>query len=64
MTQKQVLKVAAVQFNISWLNKKANLSKLDDMLQQLSSVDLLLLPETFSTGFSIDVDDCEEQAGG
>lgn len=64
MTDKKTLTVAAVQFEISWLDKEDNLNKLDNLLQNLSQVDLLLLPETFSTGFSIDVPDCEEKIEG
>jgi predicted amidohydrolase len=51
------LKVAAVQYDIQWLNKKANFQTLEKMLKQYfetnKTVDLLLLPETFSTGFCI-----------
>ncbi len=56
------LKVAAVQFDINWLDKQKNISQLKSMLQDLPQVDLLLLPETFSTGFSINVEGCEEDA--
>ncbi|TQV82941.1 amidohydrolase [Aliikangiella coralliicola] len=58
------LKVAAVQYDIDWLDKESNIQKLDSLLKNLPSVDLLLLPETFSTGFSIDVQGCEEPSGG
>ena len=64
MTTKSTLTVAAIQFDINWLDKQANLNKLESILLQLSPVDLLVLPETFSTGFSIDVDGCEEKAEG
>ncbi len=50
--------VAAVQYDIQWLDKQANFTTLENMLGEFfmdnKSVDLLLLPETFSTGFYID----------
>lgn len=52
------LKVAAVQYDIQWLDKKVNFEMLEKMIRDFFSnngaVDLLLLPETFSTGFCID----------
>ena len=49
------LTVAAIQYDISWLDKPANFSTLERMASDLFSdrqdIDLLLLPETFSTGF-------------
>jgi len=53
------LKIAAVQYDIQWLDKSANLAKLETMVRHFfaddhNAVDLLLLPETFSTGFCID----------
>ena len=48
------LKVAAVQYNIDWLEQQSNFNFLEEMFEEFSiresSVDLLLLPETFSTG--------------
>ncbi len=61
------IKVAAIQFDIAWLNKAKNLQKLDALINQNvtpSSIDLLLLPETFSTGFSIRESGCEEPEQG
>ncbi len=52
------LTLAAVQYDIHWLAKQANFAKLESMIQEFFSshaaVDLLLLPETFSTGFCTD----------
>ncbi len=54
---KKTLKVAAVQFDIQWLDKTANLAALEQIIADFfvdnKTVDLLLLPETFSTGFCI-----------
>ncbi len=63
-----MLKVAAVQLNINWLDKQANLHHLDQILadEQLKTqnIDLILLPETFSTGFCIDNVQIEEAESG
>ncbi|TDF39273.1 amidohydrolase [Alteromonadaceae bacterium M269] len=56
----KTLTVAAVQYDISWLDKQQNLDTLSQHLDALTNVDLVLLPETFSTGFAIDHDGCEE----
>jgi len=52
------LTIAALQYDIQWLDKKANFDLLEKMIrdffQKNNTVDLLLLPETFSTGFCLD----------
>lgn len=51
------LTVAAVQCDIQWLDKQANFAQLETIIGDFfvghKSVDLLLLPETFSTGFCV-----------
>jgi predicted amidohydrolase len=59
----RTLTIAAVQFDIAWLDKKHNLEVLSQQLKGLEQVDLILLPETFSTGFAIDIEGCEEPEG-
>lgn len=62
------LAIAAVQYNIHWLDKKANLNHLEQLIadhfNENDAVDLLLLPETFSTGFCINRDDVQEPEDG
>ena len=62
------LKIAAVQYDIQWLDKKANFDHLEIMLREFfldnSAVDLLLLPETFSTGFCTQDTSVQQQEGG
>lgn len=48
------LKVALIQHDITWLDVDANLSHLAATLDTLGSVDLILLAETFATGFAVD----------
>lgn len=61
----KTLTIAAVQMAIVWLDKQRNLATIEKRIAGLVNVDLVLLPETFSTGFTIDIDGCEEpQSGG
>lgn len=52
------MKVALYQMNIVWENKDENLKKLEDVLCTFGKrkVDLLLMPETSLTGFSMNTD--------
>jgi predicted amidohydrolase len=50
----QDLKVTFVQTEQFWKDKSANLSNYDDLLEQIESTDLILLPEMFHTGFCMD----------
>ena len=47
------LKVALIQTNIKWLDISANLAALEQQLSDCKAVDLILLPETFATGFAM-----------
>jgi len=47
------LSVVLVQTNIKWLDISANLEALAQQLQDCKTVDLVLLPETFATGFAM-----------
>jgi predicted amidohydrolase len=56
----QDLKIALVQANQIWENKTANISNYTNLLQNVSDIDLILLPEMFHTGFSMRVDSLAE----
>lgn len=58
-----VLNVALVQSDIAWLSPKESLTQLSEQLANTASVDLVILPETFATGFAINLD-CAEQSKG
>lgn len=45
--------VAAIQFDIAWEQPEINLNRLDEILSQLTEVDLIILPEMFTTGFTM-----------
>ncbi|KAA6309949.1 (R)-stereoselective amidase, partial [termite gut metagenome] len=50
-----LLKISVVQTDIVWEDKQANLRYLCEKLNQLSGkTDLVVLPEMFSTGFSME----------
>lgn len=61
----QNLKVALIQNNILWKDKTGNLSLFEKQIQEInSSVDLILLPETFNTGFCLDALELAEPMDG
>jgi predicted amidohydrolase len=47
------LLTAAVQFDISWENPEENYAKIDALLKHIEKADLIILPEMFTTGFSM-----------
>jgi len=49
----QDLEVALVQANQVWENKQENLNHFSAILENIGQVDLILLPEMFHTGFSM-----------
>lgn len=60
----QDLKVAIIQADQVWEDKLANREHFKSLVNQLQSqVDLIILPEMFDTGFSMDTDLAEEWAG-
>lgn len=53
-----MIRLALVQFDIAWQNVEENIRRIKHLLQnpQLQPFDLLILPETWPTGFSMDPD--------
>ena len=50
------LRVSILQTDIAWENKQDNLRRLREKLEILrGAAEIVVLPETFSTGFSNDV---------
>lgn len=60
---KELLKISLVEFDIEWENPQANLEFLDDLLEKDNS-DLIILPEMFSTGFSMNAKQIAEKPYG
>lgn len=49
------MKISIVQTSLVWENKSQNLSNLDRLISPLlNSTDIVILPEMFNTGFSVD----------
>lgn len=59
------MRISLLQTNIVWEDKKANLQKLESYLQQISDqTDLVVVPEMFSTGFSMNSSTLAESNNG
>jgi len=62
MSTENELHIAAVQFDIAWLDAKENFKRIEYLLNQHSfeQTELLLLPETFSSGFAVETPESGE----
>lgn len=59
------LYITLVQYDIVWENKEQNLKKLNDIIYNISKqTDLILLPEMFQTGFSMNAEPLAESMEG
>jgi omega-amidase len=59
------MKITLVQTDIAWENKKANYSKYESLLKELTGkTDVVVLPEMFNTGFSMASDQLAESMDG
>ncbi len=58
------LRATLVQTDLVWENRNANLEHISGMLKGLSPTDLILLPEMFSTGFSMNSRCLAEEMSG
>lgn len=59
------MKIATLQYDIIWEDTNANLDRLDQLIDQLSeNVDLIVLPEMFNTGFSMNSSRIASEDGG
>ena len=60
----QDLRVTTVQTTVAWENIDANLSMFTDLISSLSNTDLVVLPELFSTGFTMNTTALAEPMDG
>jgi len=59
------LRISLAQYDIVWENKSANLDKVECIIRKLSGeTDVLVLPEMFSTGFSMNSHNLAEPVTG
>lgn len=57
----EILRVALVQTNLYWKDKTANMAMLEEKIMGFErEVDLIVLPEMFSTGFTMDAEEVGE----
>lgn len=57
------LKISLLQLNIKWENKEQNLARTEEWISKLpQNTDLIILPEMFATGFSMNVKKMAEKA--
>lgn len=57
----QDLRIALVQAHQVWEDKQANLENFSSLLAEIDHVDLILLPEMFQTGFSMNAEQLAEE---
>jgi omega-amidase len=60
---KSFLKLSLVQADLKWENVQANLDHFQELLKQISSTDVIVLPEMFTTGFTMNVELAEDMNG-
>lgn len=60
------MNVLALQIDIDWENKRANFQKVRDLLAKAAPAkdSLVVLPEMFATGFTMNMEACAERYGG
>lgn len=58
------LNISIIQFSPEWENREANLERCDRLIGQAQNSSVILLPELFSTGFSMNVEVLAERMDG
>ena len=61
---KNNLQIAAIQFDIKWESKHENLDIIEKQLDKISETDIILLPEMFTTGFTMQAKKFSENMDG
>ncbi len=64
MEIKQDLKITIIQPDIIWENTQANLDKYSQWIENIEETDLIILPEMFTTGFSMKPEKLKEAMDG
>lgn len=65
MQQDDKLRVTLVQYDIAWEDKQKNLNRIESIVSDLAGqTDLIVLPEMFSTGFSMNSRNLAEPVSG
>ena len=61
---KNNLKISLIQSNLFWEDVDKNLSHFEGLISEISNTDIILLPETFNTSFSIKATHLAEKMDG
>lgn len=64
MSKKNALNLTLVQTNLVWENRQKNLDQFDRLLKGVKKTDVVILPETFATGFSMNTKTMAETMNG
>jgi len=57
------MKISIIQMKVEWHDMEKNLIRADELINSLPGADLYLLPEMFSSGFSMDPQDIADSHG-
>ena len=59
------MRISVVQYKVAWENKSANFKKIEDLISRLlAKPDIVILPEMFTTGFSMNYEKLSEPPHG
>ncbi len=58
------LRIVALQYDIVWQDREANLTQLDGLIDNISDSDIIVLPEMFALGFSMSTSNLSEDMNG
>lgn len=64
LSSMQNLKITVIQPNIIWEDSKANLHKYTEWIENIDKTDVIILPEMFTTGFSMHPRKFKESVNG
>jgi predicted amidohydrolase len=59
-----MINITLIQSDIIWEDRISNLKKYQEKINQIESTDLIILPEMFTTGFSMNPKDISEKMNG
>ena len=60
----KMLKISLIQKDLVWEDPRANLNNVEEIIEKLPSSDIIVLPELFTTGFSMNVHGNAEEMDG
>ncbi len=60
----QKLNIALIQTELFWEDKERNLQHFSDLINKVSHADIIVLPEMFTTGFSMETEKLAEELNG